>query len=314
MLYLWLDQTFIAELDSRRVVPEEPGITGDVPTPILDTLAERGILELEQRSGSRWYTLEHDRLIDPIRRTCRLLGGDDPQARARAEAEFSRGNYDFEHNQLEAAKKHYLEAARHFDLLGDNEGVGRSLAATGRLLLARGEYVEAVDEFEQATSRNTGDMAIKVDLARAWRSLGNLTAASSVIGEVVNRKPDPEALAVEGQIRAEQKAPDLALRNLDEQLRLSPKNGRRAELLSARALVLASLERIDDALNVANAAVEDAPENGPVLLRAWEVTRAAGELTRAAELLRRAIAAQQPALPGYRLPEVRRHLELTEVA
>jgi hypothetical protein len=157
---------------------------------------------------------------------------------------------------------------------------------------------------------------MRVELARALWSSGQPHAAAAVFGSVLTIAPDAaEALAGRGQIRIELDDPISALDDLGNLSRLRPDIGRRADVRSARALTLARLGRIGEALSEADAAVAGAPDSGPVLLRASRVAQVAGGSTRANELLRRADDllrrardAQHPALVPHQLTEVRRLL------
>ena len=63
----WLLRTFITELGTRGTAYEGVAETAGVPNEIARALADRHLLLVEQRSGSRWYQLLADRLIQPLR-------------------------------------------------------------------------------------------------------------------------------------------------------------------------------------------------------------------------------------------------------
>lgn len=64
----WLERTFITELGTRGTVYEGLSTTGTMRNAVVRALENQHILRSERRSGSRWYELAHDRLIEPIRR------------------------------------------------------------------------------------------------------------------------------------------------------------------------------------------------------------------------------------------------------
>lgn len=348
-LYEWLASTFITKHGSRDTAYEGVSETSGMPNPVARALGDRGILEFKQRFGLRWYELQHDRLIDRIHLASSLrseqtvsetgpadyLRGagsalasaefelaekhakqairmcSDHNVRAQAEAEFFLGNIAIQRDQLDLAEKHYLRAEEHFDMLQDQAAVEQLLEIRGRLLSARGRYTDAAVELQRAVDRHRDNLAIKVELARAFWFSGELLAAAAVLGGVLTIAPgDTEALAERGQILVERNDPTSALEDLDHLLRLRPEIGHRPEVRAARALALARAQpgRLGEAVAEADAAVEEAPGSGPVLLRASGVTRAAGESSRADELLRRAGDARDPALLDHQLVELRRLL------
>lgn len=350
-LHKWLTRTFVTELGARATVNEGPRATNGMPNSIVRALENRYIIKSGQRSKMRFYQLQNDRLIEPAQRAdqsqtnseeiaktdpvehlrvaeSELAAGEIELAekhtkeairtcknhdmRTLAEAESILGNIAFQRDQLDEAELHYQRAAEYFEMLQDQASVGRLLAAVGRIMLARGSYPEAVDKLEGAVRRLQGDLTMQVELARALWSSGDPKAAAAVFGSVLTIAPDAaEALAGRGQIRIELDDPNSALDDLGQLIRLRPDIGRRADVRSARALTLARLGRIGEALSEADAAVAGAPDSGPVLLRASRVVRVAGRSTRADDLLRRARDAQDPALVPHQRAEVLRLLAST---
>lgn len=347
-LYEWLEWAFITKLGSRGTICEGVSETGGMPNQIARALEERGILGSKHRSGLRWYELQHDRLIEPIRqfngprlegtvpdtspadylRTAQILlangelelaqkhaeealrvcGEDDLMTRA--EAESFLGDIAVQRDWLSEAESHYRRAAEQFETLQEKAAVGRLLAAIGRLLLAKRPYADAVDALQAAVTRLPGDVTVQVELARALWFSGDLRAAAAVSGGVLTIAPDSaEARAGRGQIRVELNDDVSALEDLDNLPRLQPNDvGRRADVRAARALALARLGRLEEAVTEADAAEMDAPDSGPVLLRASEVARTADEPTQAYNLLRRARDAQNPALRPHQRDDVQRLL------
>ena len=60
--------TFITELGTRGTAYQGPAGTAGMPNAVVQELEDRHLLSSEQRSGSRWFELLSDRLIDPLRK------------------------------------------------------------------------------------------------------------------------------------------------------------------------------------------------------------------------------------------------------
>jgi tetratricopeptide (TPR) repeat protein len=345
-LHEWLERTFISKFGSRSTVYEGVSETGGMPNPIARALAAHGILEFRQRFGSRWYELQHDLLIEPIResnhpRSEEAISGtnpadylriaetalangelelaekhaeealrtcDDRDVRTAAEAESFLGSIAVQRNRPEEARSHYRRSAAYFETLQDQAAV-KQLLEIGRLWEAQGEYAIAVGELQGAVDRRPSDPAGKLELARALWSAGQLPAAAAVFGTVLTLTPDEgEALAGRGQILIERNDPVPGLEDLDHLRRRHPHIGRRPDVRAARAVALALRGQLDEAVAEADGAMADAPDSGPVLLRASEVARATGESSQSKNLLRRARDARDPELLPYQRREVDRLL------
>jgi DNA-binding winged helix-turn-helix (wHTH) protein len=60
-------QQFISKSGTRLLVHQQTDDTGFLPNRIVEALARRHLLRIEDRSGERWYELAHDTLIEPLR-------------------------------------------------------------------------------------------------------------------------------------------------------------------------------------------------------------------------------------------------------
>lgn len=174
----WLRNTFITKLGARKHVNEDATETAGMPNAVVRTLEDRHLLISWRRSGSRWYELLSDRLIEPLREItdAGLLSVEpgpsvEPESylraaehalalgewdlaeqyalevlrtplgtaiRAHAEASSLLGNVAFERGRVREAEKHYRKAADLFGALPDNAAVAYQLAAVGQTLLAQG--------------------------------------------------------------------------------------------------------------------------------------------------------------------------------
>ena len=64
----WFEDTLITSAETRSLVyrDERKGETGGIPNETVGILERLHIIRRETRSGSQWYELTHDRLIEPI--------------------------------------------------------------------------------------------------------------------------------------------------------------------------------------------------------------------------------------------------------
>jgi hypothetical protein len=254
----WLERTFVTELGTRNTVYEGVSRTAGMSNAIAGALVDRHILKTEWRSGSRWYELQHDRLIEPVRagnrrrpepdqpegrpfdylRTAeaaladgeldlarkhaqeavRLAEGD---PRTQAEGESFLGNLAFQDDQYAEAETRYRRAAELFELVQDSTAVGMLLAAIGQVLVREGRHAEAVSDLQGAVARLQGDRTLRVKLAHALWQAGQLRGAEGVYGGVLSYAPDAaEALAGRGELRTELGEFGRALEDLDNLARL----------------------------------------------------------------------------------------------
>ncbi len=328
----WLRHTFITERGRRSTVDEGLTQTAGMPNAVVRALENRHILKTEQRSGSRWYELQHDRLIEPIRRMDdtalgplpqvkpaeylhtaaeALAAGDfalakkqveralqaspDTDLRLRAEAESFLGNIAHERGEPREAEARYRAAAPLFEVLQDTPAVARLLAAIGQSLLAQGRRAEAVDELRAAVGRVPNDLTVQTELGWTLWHLGQQRAAIAVLTSVLAIDANaPEALRARGEILADLGDAEGALRDLDRVRRQH-----RPSTRAARGLALATLRNLGAADQEIDTARTEAPGSGPVLLYAARVAALGGDPAMAADLTRRALAATDPPLPPH---------------
>lgn len=67
-LWQWLAETFITDLGTRGTAYEGIASTGGMPNAVARAFEAHRILRSEKRSGSVWFELLHDVLIEPLRR------------------------------------------------------------------------------------------------------------------------------------------------------------------------------------------------------------------------------------------------------
>ncbi len=327
----WLQRTFITELGWRSTVDEGLTRTAGMPNAVVRALENRHILKTE-RSGSRWYELQHDRLIEPIRRMDvtalrplpqvkpaeylhiaaeALAAGElalaeqhaqqalrdsaDNDLRLRAEAESFLGNIAHERGESREAEARYRAAAPLFEVLQDTPAVALLLAAIGQSLLAQGRRAEAVHELHAAVGRVPNDLIVQTELGWTLWHLGQQQAAIAVLTGVLAIDGNaPEALRARGEILADMGDAESALRDLDRVRRQQWPSAR-----AARGLALAKLRNLSAANQEIDIALTKAPESGSVLLYAARVAALGGDSAMAADLARRALAATEHSLPPH---------------
>jgi tetratricopeptide (TPR) repeat protein len=333
----WLQQTFITELGTRGTAYQGINETAGMPNELVWALENRHILKAEHRSSTRWYELQHDRLIEPIqqadpaehlaaaqdalkevagsggaswepverhaRQALRASGAD--ELRVRAEAEYLMGEVieqRGELGQVKAALEHYRRAAELFEVLQSPTSVGESLAASGRLSLARGRHSEAVVDLQAAIARIPGDLDVQTDLALALWHNGQQHPALAVLNSVLALDSNlAAALRIRGEILADMGNTEGALRDLDR-----VRHHQRPGTQAARALALALAGRQDAADQEAKDALANNAGDGPLLLRVARVRQSA-DPEGAADLAEAALEASQTPLPPH-LREFAQHL------
>ena len=339
----WLRQTFITELGTRGTAHEGVARTAGMPNAVARALRDRHVLTAVRRSGSRWYELQHDCLIGPVRRVRERVWGE-PLSRVRpadylraaelaladgdlalaerhagealrnaeekdlrlcGEAESLLGNVSHSRSQPEQAETHYRAAAALFETLQDTSAVAELLAAIGQSLLAQGKQAEAVDYLHAAVGRIPNDLTVQTELAWALWHAGQQHAAVAVLTSVLAVDGSAlDALRARGEILADLGDAEGALRDLD-----LVKRHHRPSTLAARGLALTMLRRLNAADPEIDAALSWAPDSGPVLLYAARAAALGHDPAVAVDLARRAVNATDPAVPPHQRQQAMRILE-----
>jgi tetratricopeptide (TPR) repeat protein len=330
-LRAWLHSTFITGLGTRGNAYEGPAGTQGMPNAVVRALEDRHLLRAELRSGSRWYELLSDRLIEPLRQVAderpppvkpaeylqaaeralalgdlnlaeryaeealRTSAGADQHLRAQAHSLL--GDLAYEREIWKEAEARYREAAGLFEAARDTAAAALQLAAVGHTLLAQGRLADAVAELNAAVGRMPNDPVLQTGLSLAlWRRGEGDGAVAILNGLLGIDSGNIEALRVRGEILADLGYGRDAMRDLDR-VTLQDRPSSRA----ARGLALAKLGDQAAASREIKDALEEAPRNGPVLLYSARATALGGDLNMAEDLARRAIDAMDPALPPQQL-------------
>jgi Flp pilus assembly protein TadD len=332
----WLRSTFITERGTRNKAYEGAATTASMPNAVVRALEDRYVLIRRVQSGTRWYELLSDRLIEPLRtsevrpstvapgahlrgaeralalgeldlaerharKIVRLpLGAD---ARVHAEAHTLLGNIAFEREKPEEAEVHYREAMELFGVVSDTRAMAHQLAAVGQTLVAQGRFAEAVQELHAAAGRIPNDLVVQVNLALALWQLGAGKAAVGVLtGALGIDGGNVAALQARGEILADLGEAREAMRDLDRVILYG-----RPSTRAARGLALAELGDKSAGRKEIEDAVAEAQQNGPVLLYAARAFHESGDDNAARHYALQAADATDPPLsPQHR--EVARQL------
>ncbi len=327
----WLQQTFITELGTRGTAYEGLGQTAGMPNALVRSLEDRRLLKAEHRAGTRWYELQHDRLIEPIQQAhpvelletaeleltdagfaladrhahqaIRACGLEDLQVHAGAERLL--GHVARRRDMLDEALQRYRTAASLFEVLQDSSAVGQLLAEAGRLSIVRGRYSEAVTDLRAAAERVANDLSIQYALAQALWHTGQPRAAVAVLSAVLEIDEGMvAALSSRGEILADLNMAEAALRDL-----YRVRRDQHPATLAARAVAHALTGRLEAADQEAADATANAADSGPVLFRAARVRLMRGEYAMATDLAANALTAVGASLPPHLRADAERLLE-----
>jgi tetratricopeptide (TPR) repeat protein len=324
----WLTRTFITEHGDRGDAYMGLINTAGMPNAVPRALEDRHLLCSSWRSGARWFRLLSDRLIQPLRLapdTPRL--GVDPAGflgqaeraltvgdldlaqhygrrvlltapghawRLRAEANSLLGNLARERGFPAQAEAHYQVAADFFEAVQDTAAVASQLAAVGQTMLDQGESARAVRELRAAVDRAPRDLIVQTKLGWALWHVGQGRAAVAVLTAVLETEAgNLEALRARGEMLADLGDAADALHDLNRAAGREWPSTR-----AARGLALATLGRPDAEADI-QAALDDGPRNGPVLLYAARAEVLRGDRAAATELASHALDATDPALPPH---------------
>lgn len=333
----WLVRTFISDVGALEIRYEGRPDTAGMPNAVLRALEDRHLLVSERRSGLRCYELLSERLIEPLRHSAPdppppvdplthlvaaeraltlgelslaerhgeqvLRPASSANTRVRAQANTLLGNISYERGQPGVAEARYWEAAQLFEVAQDTQAVAQHLAAVGQTQLAQGQkhVGEAVSTLQAALRRAPHDLVVKTELAWAHWQLGQADTAESLFTEILDTDAgNANALRGRGEILAYAGKSHEAMRDLS---RTPPHD--KPSTRAARGLAMAELGKYGAAAKEIEAALEQAPRNGSVLLYAARAEALGGHPGAAAERARQAINASDPPLPEHQRDQAR---------
>ena len=234
----WVIRTFVNDLGRRGTAYEGITDTAGMPNSLSRALEDRHLLTSERRSGSRWYQLLSERLIQPLRhagnaspppvegreilqhagralslgdlelaeRYAReaLRAAPDDDLRLQAEARSLLGNLAHERGKPADAEVSYRQAASLFETVRDPAAVARQLAAIGQTLLDQGRLTDAVDELRAAVGRLPHDALLQTAIGWAVWQLGQSRTAQAIFaGVLAIDGSNVEALRGRGEVLAD---------------------------------------------------------------------------------------------------------------
>ena len=325
----WVIRTFVNDLGRRGTAYEGITDTAGMPNSLSRALEDRHLLTSERRSGSRWYQLLSERLIQPLRhagnaspppvegreilqhagralslgdlelaeRYAReaLRAAPDDDLRLQAEARSLLGNLAHERGKPADAEVSYRQAASLFETVRDPAAVARQLAAIGQTLLDQGRLTDAVNELRAAVGRLPHDALLQTAIGWAVWQLGQSRTAQAIFaGVLAIDGSNVEALRGRGEVLADLGDARGALRDLDRVASAALPSAR-----AARGLALAQLGEQAAAEEEIKTAITEVPHNGPVLLYAARTVAISGDQAATVELAERALIATDPSLPPH---------------
>jgi tetratricopeptide (TPR) repeat protein len=323
----WLIDMFVTDLGTLGTVYEGLADTAGMPNPVLRDLEDQHLLSSEPREGLRWYELLSERLIEPLRHAAvhqpmpidpaeylraaeraLTLGDLDLAARhgeeilvtapidafpLRAEANSLLGNIAYEREKLALAEGYFRNAAELFEAAQMTGAAAQEYAAVGQTLVAQGRLRDAVNELAVAVRRMPNDYVVRGELAWAHWQRGEAGAAEAIFSDILAEDAgNAGALRGRGEILADVGRGREALRDLSRTASYDTPATR-----AARGLALAELGDYGGAVKEIEAALEQAPQNGAVLLYAARAEALVGDQAAAAEHAEQAINATDPPLP-----------------
>jgi tetratricopeptide (TPR) repeat protein len=327
----WLLDTFVTEIGTRGKAYEGATTTAGMPNAVARALVDHHLLTSGPQSGSRWYELFHDRLIEPLQHAPHVraaavepteylraaehaltLGQLDlaeryareilrtaprPALRLDAQAYSLLGNLAWEREKSKKAEACYREAARRYAATGDTKALAFQIAAIAQTLIAQGHVSEAIEELHGAVVRQPNEPILQTEFAQALWQDNKGTAAVAILNDVLRMDgANLTALRARGEILAYLGQAREAMRDLE---RVSPRG--QPSISAARGLALARLGDKLAARREVQSALDNGPRNGLVLLYAAQVFALGGDDVAAQELAELAATATDPPLsPPHR--------------
>lgn len=224
-LWEWLERTFVTDLGTRNTAYEGVDATGGMPNAVARLFEEHRLLRSERRSGSVWFELLHDGLIEPLRAgRARALDGDLRAERdPRPDTYLSMAESALAYGMSPLAEELAVQAA---DVSGDDPAtLAEVMSLLAKLIASRGQaeegdqaevlYASAEEHYRRAMQlfeieQNFRAVAhVLASLGRLFLARGRVADATSMLQSAVTRLPgDAElhldlARALEGSGQAQ---------------------------------------------------------------------------------------------------------------
>ena len=154
-LWSWLQEWFVTGLGKRAFVDEGTAGTRGMPAVVVRALRDRHLLSAELRAGSRWYALQHDCLVAPVRQARDRLRGIAAMLPARrGAAEYLSAAEEAMAAGEPALAQHHATQALREAAAGDLK-----LAAAAESLLGNAAYVQGAMTAAEARYRAASALA-----------------------------------------------------------------------------------------------------------------------------------------------------------
>ena len=256
----WMSEAFITEMGTRNMQYEGVSTTARMPNAVARALEDQHLLVSSQQSGSRWYELISDRLIEPLRQLGRTFPGSwmnwHPAADPRdllstAERALAVGDLMLAKRQAAAAltaeeseqkpsSPRYRESGLAYSLLGNIAYEG------GKPSEAEDRYREAVQYFTAATDTKAAGYQLAA-IGQLLLEQGRVAEATTTLESAVRRVPNDPTVPVTYATALWQLGEDFAaVAVLSEALGI---DGENTVALRTRGEILASLGEARAALN-----------------------------------------------------------------
>ncbi|MBO3744755.1 tetratricopeptide repeat protein [Streptosporangiaceae bacterium NEAU-GS5] len=212
-LHRWVEEQFVTEHGTRAQVYEGRQQTRGMPNPVPQELERKRILRSDWRYGTRWFELQHDRLIEPVQRANQLAHAENGDTAARSSATRSRPAECLEaaegalaEGYLGLADRYASEAARLAEESGTNESVwiwaeaesfiGNVAFHRDRLDAAQLHYDQAANLFERLQAPSAVARLLAAT-GRIHQRRGDSSQAVERFQSALNRLPGDQSIRLD---------------------------------------------------------------------------------------------------------------------
>ena len=260
-------------MEHEELYSREEKTTGGLPNKVVDILQQKYLIRQEWRSGSRWYELTHDRLIEPIRESNRewkqkkkfkkiisvvsisiifiSLFFISAQTNIQQQQESINSNRALIDQLTKGINYYglgqYNQALLQFDkILAIEPNFTEALFYKGLTLQDSGHYEEAVQWYDKILSRDPNNVYALNNKGSALYKLGNFSEAIEYLDKALAIDPNNvHAVTVKGAILNELGKSQESIRYFDKALAIDPNN---VEALNSKAFYLAISNKNEEAL------------------------------------------------------------------
>jgi tetratricopeptide (TPR) repeat protein len=187
----WVERTFVTEHGRRNTTYQGTSSTAGMRNEVAAALEERRILRVEHRSGSRWYELQHDRLIDAVRALGRRRDPEPARTGPRSADYLRAAESALADGEFELAEKQALEALRSAGRGSDEQGQDLRLTAEaesflGNLARQRDDATAAQLHYQRAVEL-FNEIPDNTAVGRLLAAIGRLLLERGEVAQAVGR-------------------------------------------------------------------------------------------------------------------------------